>query len=501
MTSDAGLFRTREQLEADGFDPFGNRFIKGKKVYLPLYEAKMIHQFDHRFGSFEGIENRSNTGLPTPEEVTYAKADYVPLPWYWVCEADVVQALAQWNRLWLIGFRDITNSTNERTSIFSVVPRTAVGHTMPIVLCSGTVEPAALVANLSSLVFDYSARQKVGGTHLTYHYLRQLPVIGPTAYSPADLLFIVPRVLELTATAWDIQTFADDVWRDASRELRAAIKHQWQENRQATGGHPNKPPEWYTPAENGFFHPPFRWSEERRAKLRAELDAWYARLYGLNEHDLRYILDPSDIYGPEFPGETFRVLKKNEIERYGEYRTQRLVLEAWRALEPSRSVEISGFTEQMQEAARTARECIPEAESWGFYAYSDGPADVGGGTGGFLWFATREQMLDFVKRYLPFWCPGPDRSNGREVLATIRNILARAATPSEGTRMQLNDALKGYAQIVWWGRLGELLSTQVPFAREVRDWFWSNGGHKNGSGTVPRDQARNFAELLQDYGI
>jgi len=31
----------------------------------------------------------------------------------------------------------------------------------------------------------------------------------------------------------------------------------------------------------------------------------------------------------DFPGETFRVLKEKEIAKYGEYRTQRLVLAAW----------------------------------------------------------------------------------------------------------------------------------------------------------------------------
>jgi hypothetical protein len=75
--------------------------------------------------------------------------------------------------------------------------------------------------------------------------------------------------------------------------------------------------------------PPFRWDEERRARLRARLDAQYARLYGLSYDELRYILDPQDVYGPDFPGETFRVLKDKEMRLYGEYRTQRLVLEAW----------------------------------------------------------------------------------------------------------------------------------------------------------------------------
>jgi hypothetical protein len=69
--------------------------------------------------------------------------------------------------------------------------------------------------------------------------------------------------------------------------------------------------------------------EVRYTQLRAELDAYYARLYGLTRDELRYILGPKEIHGEDFPGETFRVLKDKETRLYGEYRTQRLVLEAW----------------------------------------------------------------------------------------------------------------------------------------------------------------------------
>jgi hypothetical protein len=73
----------------------------------------------------------------------------------------------------------------------------------------------------------------------------------------------------------------------------------------------------------------FHWDEARRALLRAELDAWFARAYGLARDELRYILDPADVRGPDFPGETFPVLKEKEQAKFGEYRTRRLVLEAW----------------------------------------------------------------------------------------------------------------------------------------------------------------------------
>ena len=79
----------------------------------------------------------------------------------------------------------------------------------------------------------------------------------------------------------------------------------------------------------GFDGPPFPFDPERRHQLRAELDAFYARLYGLTRDELRYILEPADVMGSDYPSETFRVLKNSEIKQFGEYRTRRLVLDAF----------------------------------------------------------------------------------------------------------------------------------------------------------------------------
>ena len=56
-------------------------------------------------------------------------------------------------------------------------------------------------------------------------------------------------------------------------------------------------------------------------------------LYGLTRDELRYILDPADVKGDDYPSETFRGLKNNDIRNFGEYRTARLVLHAWDRLE------------------------------------------------------------------------------------------------------------------------------------------------------------------------
>ena len=74
--------------------------------------------------------------------------------------------------------------------------------------------------------------------------------------------------------------------------------------------------------------PRWGWDEARRALLQAELDAWFARAYGLTRDELRYNLDPVDVHGPDLLGESSRVLKEKEIAKSGEYRTRRLVLEA-----------------------------------------------------------------------------------------------------------------------------------------------------------------------------
>jgi hypothetical protein len=297
MSNDSDLFRTSVQLKEKGAWRDGVNWIgTDGEIWEPLYEAKMIHQFDHRYGTFEGLNIRpQNAPLIRPTSSQLCNKEYEPFPWYWVPQVEVEERLQRkpWRREWLIGWRDVTNSAAERTVIATVLPLTGVGHTMPLLFISPAIGPlfsAALLGNLCSIIFDFIARQKIGGIHLTYGYLEQLPVLPHTTYSPDDLDFIVSRAVELTYTSEAMRPFANDLGYD---------------------GHP------------------FAWDPDRRALLRAELDAYYAYLYGLTRDELRYVLDPADVTGPDYPSETFRVLKENELAQFGEYRTQRLVLEAW----------------------------------------------------------------------------------------------------------------------------------------------------------------------------
>jgi len=296
MTSDSGLFRTSRQLEDAGARREGVYWVEPSgTVWLALYEAKMIHQFDHRWATYEPDGETSRD--VTDEEKR--RGGFEPSPRYWVPEQKVEDRLRAkgWTRGWLMGWRDITNATNERTVIAAAFPRSAVSNKLPLIFADSQYSApltASFAANLAALSFDFVARQKIGGTTLNFFYIKQFPVLPPSTYGRDELDFIVPRVLELTYTSHAMKPFAEDLDYDG---------------------------------------PPFPWDPDRRALLRAELDAYFARLYGLTRDELRYILDPAEVYGEDYPSETFRVLKNNEIRQFGEYRTRRLVLEAWDRLE------------------------------------------------------------------------------------------------------------------------------------------------------------------------
>lgn len=307
MANDSGLFST---------DPGNGR--------LRLYEAKMMHQFDHRWASYEGAakENTDMRILPQLPESVKSDSHAESRPRYWVTAEDVLSRLNGWHYKWLLGFRDITLPMVERTGIFSVLPYAGVGNSIPLMLptiCerdSGVPLVCCLLANLNALVTDFVIRTKLTYIHLSFFVLKQIPILMPESYEHEDMRFLLPRVLELVCVASDVEPFLADVCRCCDDDTQSAVWAQWEE---CTGLQS-------TPRERISF---FKWSRERRAKVRAEIDAYYAHLYGLTRDELRYILDPKEVFGSDFPSQTFRVLQQREEKEYGEYRTRRLVLDAF----------------------------------------------------------------------------------------------------------------------------------------------------------------------------
>lgn len=312
MGDDSYLFKSSRELAPQGFAKRGNRFERDEDRFIPLFEAKMVHQFDHRWMSNEDAEARALTDAEKDQP------DYFAIPRYWLPEAEVIAKTGtKAVRKWLLSWRDITNSTNERTVISSILPLYGCGDTLLLIwpqLPDGRLI-AVLNACLNSFALDYMGRQKVGGTHLKYHTFRQLPVLPPSTYAqpcpwandptskipnpPSLRDWLLPRVLELTYTAWDLEAFAADC---------------------------------------GWSGPPFRWDEERRFLLRCELDAAFFHLYlgpqseWQQQPEALTRVFPTPRHAVSYIMDTFPIVKRKDEAKHGHYRTKETILQTYDAL-------------------------------------------------------------------------------------------------------------------------------------------------------------------------
>ena len=397
MSNASHLFVTGALATNDKWELRGNGFFKGDDRLLPLYEAKLFHQFDHRWATY--VDAEETRDLASGEKADPTK---FVMPRYWVDErecllvaaeisdelraaitqvwqstsddernqgaASLRRALGRWlagwrlaqgetaagvqllreilghankrrsekawraeeeaardlarvyqltnaeaatiSRMleaplaeqvtalwallgarvpkWFLVFRDTARATDERTAIFTTIPWSGVSNKAPIVSVAKQHRSIShcLQASTTSFAHDFAVRQKVGSTTLNFFLVYQFPVLPPETYAqPAPwnrsmplAEWLRPYVLELCFTAHDLAGFAADC---------------------------------------GYTGAPFRWDDARRAQLRAELDAAFFHLYGLNRADTAYILN------------TFEVLKKGELKTLGKFATAERVLVAY----------------------------------------------------------------------------------------------------------------------------------------------------------------------------
>ena len=240
---------------------------------LPLYEAKMIHHYDHRWATYEPNGTTRDVTLEEKQD-----PEFVVVPRYWLRELDVSARLeGRWDRDWLLGWRDICRSTDERTMIASRFDLAAAPDGTLLMLPD--VEPQGLIACLCSFVYDFATRQKVGGTHLKFFTVYQTPVLPPSAFDGR--------------ATWD-----------SSVALRSWISERvdWLQSHQG-------------------------WRDmTSRQSVRAELDAAIFHLYGVSREDVDYIL------------ETFPIVKRKDEKAFGEFRTKRLILDSYDRLEAEGTV-------------------------------------------------------------------------------------------------------------------------------------------------------------------
>ncbi len=291
QTNDAELFHTAEQLTKKRYGRDGSKWKRGKSVFLLLYEAKMVQMYDHRAASVvvekdkwirQGQTRRTSL-------VEHQNPEFVVEPRWWVSDTAVRKALEDRLACWYLCYKDVTSPTNERTMIAAFIPHVGVVNSAPLVLTGQDISPrrqCCLLANINAVVYDFVARQKVGGVHLNFFIVKQLPTIPPDAYAnrcpwsaEQDLEeWISDRVLKLTCTADDMRPLAE-----------------------ATGLKPS-------------VH---KWNPEERAQLQAELDAAFFLLYGVKRKDVEYILS------------TFSGTRRRDESQFGSFRTASLLLDAY----------------------------------------------------------------------------------------------------------------------------------------------------------------------------
>jgi hypothetical protein len=277
---------TADQCLNDGFDASKNVWLKQENKRLPVYESKLVNAYDHRFASYgksEVIELSSDEKQDANRFVT---------PRYWVEESffNSLMSKYKYNLKWFVTYRDVVRSTDVRTMISAILPRVPASRKLPVLGFDPKLPGWAIAANFNALPLDYVARQSIGGISMSFFILKQLPILPPATYrqpcpwSPAQTLhaWLLPRVLELTYTAQDLRGFAEDC---------------------------------------RYLSEPFVWDEVRRFLLRCELDAAYFHLYGIARADVDYILD------------TFPIVRRKDEKEHGEYRTKRVILEIYDAMQ------------------------------------------------------------------------------------------------------------------------------------------------------------------------
>jgi len=268
QSSDSDKFVDARWCKKNGYVLERNVWRRQRKRYMPLYEAKMIQAFDHRASSvLEEGANTIRTGQKvetTP--VQHSNPEYYVMPRWWVSERVIEQVMEERRQPFYLCYKRISSATNERTVIASFVPDAGIAHPSPILLVDSTIAPRAaccLLANLNAFALDYVARQKLGSTDLDYFVMKQLPTLPPDVYadkcpwSKRETLehWISERVLKLSCTAEDMIPLADACGFKGSRGDGVHI-----------------------------------WKEQERATLRAELDAAYFHLYGVEREDAEYML-------------------------------------------------------------------------------------------------------------------------------------------------------------------------------------------------------------------
>ncbi|XXY45579.1 hypothetical protein WME91_36810 [Sorangium sp. So ce269] len=255
MANDSKLFFSRTQLDRSGIVADSIAVWRGPagQVAVPLYQGVMIGQLEPnraRWMSGTGVRAVWQKDLPPGSQ--FGPQYLIDIE---VARANQPNALSHRYLM-----RNIARTTDERTMIGTPAPGFPAGHSLASIRTTGLAPHLLwdLAGMLSSFVFDWSLRQRLGGTNLSWAFLAELPLPAPSESAQR----CVRMVVQLAATG----VYFAHVWRLLGDAIVA--------------------------------HTPWRrlWAvtPHERLRLRAILDAAIAELYGLDIDDFAWILRDCD---------------------------------------------------------------------------------------------------------------------------------------------------------------------------------------------------------------
>jgi len=258
MTNDSKLFIQRDKAEAQGFwsDQYGRWVNEDGEVLLPLYEGRMIGQFDFSEKGWVSGKGRGAVWREIPWEDKRIEPQYLMREGDF--ESEEGEEVGRVRGL-KIGFMDVSSATNRRTMISGMTFDVPHGNKVPLLVTRQSEHGvrAALCAILNAFGYDFSMRTRLGGTTLNYFIVEETPLPRATRRS---LLQVHELGLRLGAA------------------------------------HSRFAPEWYASAiaRSSPWRRLWAITSHERLRLRCMLDAIVANLYDLGRADFSWILKDCD---------------------------------------------------------------------------------------------------------------------------------------------------------------------------------------------------------------
>ena len=253
---------------------------------LPLYEGRMVSQFDHRAKGYRSGRGRA------AEWIELSHEDKSIQPQWYISEAAIPSKLGDRWKQYRVGHCLISSPTNARSLVGALLPpRCVAGHSVFTVVFEELHEWYYMIwlALANSFCMDFIARKKVS-LNMTYSIMDTFPFPRLPLGDP-----VVDKLMPLSMRLSCVGEEMRDYWIKLSN-------YGWVVAVPLS----ESPPSYTDPND--------------RLDALAQIEAVVAReIFGLSREEIEYVLD------------TFPIVRESDIETYGDYRTKLLILEHYDA--------------------------------------------------------------------------------------------------------------------------------------------------------------------------